>query len=51
MRGLDVVRMVVSPRSSHAFGILVVRNNVVVVSEFFVAEYAYACLLSNLAIQ
>jgi hypothetical protein len=48
---LDIVRVVVSPRSSHAFGILVVRNDVVIVREFFVAECAYACLLPNLAVQ
>jgi hypothetical protein len=43
--------MVVSPRSAHPFGIPVVRNDVVIVGELFVADGAYACLLSDLHVQ
>ena len=48
MRCLDVVRVVVSPRSSHSFGILVIRHDVVVVCELFVADRALLVLLDNL---
>lgn len=51
MCGLDVVRMIVSPCPAHSFRILVVRNNVVVVSKLFVTDCANARLLPNLAIQ
>ena len=44
MHRLDIIRMIVSPRPSHSLGIPVVRNNVVVISEFFVADRAYAAL-------
>lgn len=40
MRCLDIVWMIVSPRSSHAFRVPVVRNNVVVICELFVADSA-----------
>jgi hypothetical protein len=42
--------MIVSPGPAHSFRILVVRNDVVVVREFFVANRAYPGLLSNFAI-
>jgi len=45
---LDVVRVVVPPRSSHPFGISVVRNDIVVVCELFVADGAFPVLLDNL---
>jgi hypothetical protein len=51
MRCLDIVWMVVSPRSSHTFRILVVRDDVVVIREVFVADGAYATLLDNLSVQ
>src|SRR5579864_4692061 len=51
MRCLHVVRMVVSPSSSHSFGILVVRHNVVVVGEFFVAYGTLAVLLDDFALK
>ncbi len=51
MRCLDIVRVIVSPRSSHSFGILVVWNDVVVVGELFVADRAYSGLLPHLAVQ
>jgi hypothetical protein len=50
VRCLDIVRVIVSPGSAHAFWILVVRGDVVVVREFFVADRAYSGLLSNFAI-
>jgi hypothetical protein len=41
--------VVVSPRASHALGILVVWYNVVGISELFVADYSFPILLDNLA--
>jgi hypothetical protein len=43
--------MIVSPCSSHSFGILVVRHNVAVICELFVADCAYPVLLDNLPLQ
>jgi len=43
--------MIISPRSAHSFRILVVRNDVVVVGEFFVADGADSALLPHLAVQ
>ena len=43
--------MIVSPGSAHAFRVLVVRDDIVVIREFLVADGANAGLLSNLAIQ
>jgi hypothetical protein len=48
---LDIVRVVISPSPAHSFRILVVRNDVVVVGELFVAEGTYARLLSDLTVQ
>jgi hypothetical protein len=48
---LDIVWMVISPRSTHSFGILMVWNDVVVVGELFVADRAYSGLLPHLAVQ
>jgi hypothetical protein len=48
---LDVVGMVVTPSSSHAFGIPVVWNDVVVVRERFAAEGTDLILLDDLAVQ
>jgi hypothetical protein len=43
--------MIVSPRPSHPFGISVVRHNVAVICELFVADCTYPVLLDNLPIQ
>jgi hypothetical protein len=43
--------MVVSPSSSHSFGIPVVWNDVVVVRELFVANCAYSLLFANFPLQ
>jgi len=51
MHCLDVVRVIVPPRSAHSLRILVIRNDVVVVREFVVADRAYAALLPDLAVQ
>lgn len=51
MRGLDVVRMVISPRSSHSFGISVVRHDVVVIRELVVADGADAALFGDFPLQ
>ena len=48
---LDIVRMIVPPRSPHSFRAFVVRNDVVVVGEFFVADGARASLFSDLAVE
>src|SRR5207302_7201997 len=48
---LDIVWMVVSPGSAHSFRISMVRNDVVVVGELFVADGAYSGLLPHLAVQ
>jgi hypothetical protein len=44
------LRMVVPPGSSHTFRILMVWNDVAVVSEVFVAESTFSALLRDLAI-
>jgi hypothetical protein len=46
---LDIVWMIISPRSSHSFRVLVVWNDVVVIREVFVADGAYSALLENLS--
>jgi hypothetical protein len=51
VRCLNIVRMIISPRSSHSFRILVVRNNVVVVAKLLVADGAYSGLLPHLTVQ
>jgi hypothetical protein len=43
--------MVVSPRSSHPFGISVVWHDVVIVGELFVADCAYSFLLGDCPLQ
>jgi hypothetical protein len=47
---LDVVWMIISPGTAHAFRILVVRHNIVVVGEFFVADRADSVLLRDFAV-
>src|SRR5271156_3811763 len=51
MRCLNIVWVVISPRSSHAFGISVVGYYVVVIGEPFIADGAFSVLLDNLPIQ
>jgi hypothetical protein len=48
---LDVVRMIVSPGSSHAAGMDVVGCVVAIIGEWFVAEGAYAILGDNLPVE
>jgi len=43
--------MVIAPRASNPFRILVVRDDVVVVREVFVANGAYPAMLDNLSVQ
>ena len=43
--------MIVSPRSSHSFGILVVWHNVVVVRELMVADCADSVLFGDFSLQ
>ena len=51
MCGLDVVRMIISPSSSHSLGIPMVWDDVAVVRELFVADGAFPVLLDNLPLQ
>ena len=51
MRCLDVVGVIIPPRSSHPFGIPVVWYDVVVICELFVTDGAFPVLLDNLAVQ
>jgi hypothetical protein len=48
---LDIVRMVISPSSSHPFRISVVWHNVVVVGEFFMADGTFPVLFDDFPIQ
>jgi hypothetical protein len=50
MDGLDIVRMIVPPRSSHSTGIDVVRNDVVIVRELSLAERTHTVLGGNLPV-
>ena len=43
--------MIIPPRSSHSFRVLVVRDDIVVIGKVFVADCAYASLFSNLSVQ
>src|SRR6266851_7478065 len=51
MRCLDVVRVIIPPRSSHPFRMSVIWHDVVVICELFVTDGAFPALLDNLAIQ
>jgi hypothetical protein len=50
MHGLDIVRVIVAPRSTHSLWVPMVRNHVVVVSEFFMADRADASLFSDFSV-
>ena len=43
--------MVVSPRSSHAFATFVVWDNIVVIRELFLADWADSVLLADLPVE
>jgi hypothetical protein len=51
MHCLDIVWVVISPGSSHSFATLVVWYHVVVVREFFVANWTNSALLDNLPVE
>jgi hypothetical protein len=51
MHGLDVFRMVISPGSSHTFGVSVVRYDVAAVGKFLVTDGALSCLLHDFSVQ
>lgn len=51
MRRPDILWVIVSPCPSHTLGIFVVRNDVVVIREFFVADCAFPVLLHDLSVQ
>jgi hypothetical protein len=48
---LHVLEGIVPPSAAHSFGILMIRNNVIVVGESLVADGAFPVLLDNLALQ
>jgi hypothetical protein len=47
MHGLDIVRMVVSARASHSFGLDVVGHNFVVIAKRLVTDCAFSALVSD----
>jgi hypothetical protein len=51
VHGLNIIRVIVSPRSSHAAGTDVVGHNIAVVGERFLAESAHTILQSNLPVE
>jgi hypothetical protein len=48
---LDIVRVIVSPGPTHSFWIPMVRDQVVIVRELFVADRADASLFSYFSVQ
>ena len=48
---LDIVRMIVSPGSSHPFRLFMVWHDIVVIRKFFVADWANPVLLDNLPVE
>jgi hypothetical protein len=51
MRCLDIVWVIIPPRSSHPFRLSVVWHDVIVIRELFVTDRAFPVLLDNLPIQ
>ena len=51
MHGLDVLRMVISPGSSHSFRVSVVRYDFAAVVKFMVANGALSCLIHDFSVQ
>ena len=51
MRCLNIIWVVIRPRSSHPFGIPVIWNYIRVICELFVADGALPVLFDNLPIQ
>ncbi len=51
MHGLDVFRMVISPGSSHSFGVSVIRYDVATVGKFLVTDRAPPFLHDDFSIQ
>jgi hypothetical protein len=51
MGRLDIVRMIVSPSSAHSFRVPMIRDHIVIVCEFLLADCAYASLLPDFAVQ
>lgn len=50
MDRLDIVRVIISPRSAHSLRIPMVRDHVVIVRELFLADRADAGLFSDLSV-
>ena len=51
MRCLDIVRMVISSRPSHAFGPFAIWHDVVVIRELFAADCTFPILLDDFPVQ
>ena len=51
MDGLNIVRAVVSPGTSHAFGLDVVGHNFVVIRKDCVADCTFPVLLADFSVQ
>jgi len=47
---LDILRMVVSPSSAHAFRISVIRDDIAVIEKFFATYRTFPALLADLAV-
>ena len=50
MNCLDIFRMIVSPSPSHAFGLNVVRHDIVVIRKSLAANRAFPVLLDDLSV-
>jgi hypothetical protein len=51
VHGLDIVRVIIAPCSSHAFGVDMIWHDVVVVYECFLADPSLSVLRYDLAIE
>jgi hypothetical protein len=51
MRCLDIAGMVISPGSSHSFGILVIRDDIAIVRELVMADCTNSVLFGNFSLQ
>jgi hypothetical protein len=51
MNRLDIIWVIVSPRSTHSFWVPMVRDHIVIVRELFMADRADATLFSDFSVQ
>ena len=48
---LDIIWVVIRPRSAHSFGIPVIGNHIVIICELFVTNRTFPVLLDNLPVE